>query len=76
MPKRRLTPDRPRDVNQLAKRIVDISTGQESDDDPVQVDEAARKRGKARADKLTPEERSRIAKKAADARWGNDEAQG
>jgi hypothetical protein len=29
------------------------------------------KGGKARADKLTPEQRSRIAKKAADARWNN-----
>jgi hypothetical protein len=30
------------------------------------------KGGKARADKLTPEERSEIAKKAAAARWGDE----
>ena len=30
-----------------------------------------RKGGKARAAKLTPEQRSQIAKKAAQARWGN-----
>lgn len=30
------------------------------------------KGGKARADKLTPQRRSEIAKKAADARWKND----
>lgn len=29
------------------------------------------KGGKARAAKLTPEQRSAIAKKGADARWGN-----
>jgi hypothetical protein len=31
------------------------------------------KGGKARAEKLTPEERSSIAKKAANARWGKKE---
>ncbi len=63
------TPKRPRDVNQLAKRIVDISTGQESDE-AEPVDQAAVKRGEARAAKLTPEERQAIARKAARARWG------
>ena len=67
MPK---TPKRPRDVSQLAKRIVDISTSQESDEaEPVNT--AAVKRGEARAAKLTPEERQAIARKAAHApRWG------
>ncbi len=65
MPK---TPKRPRDVNQLAKRIVDISTGQESDE-AEPGDAAAVKRGQARAAKLTPEERQEIARKAARARW-------
>lgn len=69
MPKRRTTPNRPRDVNQLAKRIVDISTGEAQDDAPAPVNPKASKRGKARAATLTPEERSRIAKKAARARW-------
>ncbi len=71
MPK---TPKRPRDVNQLAKRIVDISTGQESDEvEPV--DGAAVKRGEARAAKLTPEERQAIARKAAHARWADQRDQ-
>lgn len=70
--KRRQTPDRPRDVSQLAKRIVDISTGEESDEAPEAPDEGRSKGGKARASKLTPEERKRIAKRAADARWGQE----
>lgn len=65
-------PDRPRDMNQLAKRILDITTG-EVDDEPEEVDEAARKRGKARVEKLSPERRSEIARKAAEARWHKDE---
>jgi hypothetical protein len=68
MPKRRTTPSRPTDVNQLAKRIVDISTGAVSDDVPV-VDAKAVKRGEARAAKLTPAKRKAIAKKAAAKRW-------
>lgn len=69
MPKRRQTPTRPTDMNQLAKRIVAIATGEESDDAP-QADPEAVRRGKARAAKLTPEQRKAIAKKAAKARWG------
>ena len=71
MAKKRTTPDRPRDMNQLAKRIVDISTGQveEDDADPTFEEERAAKGGEARAAKLTPEERSAIARKAAMARW-------
>ena len=64
-------PERPRDVSQLAKRIVDISIGQESDE-AEPVDGAAVKRGEARAAKLTPEERTEIARKAAKARWEKD----
>lgn len=63
-------PKRPRDVSQLAKHIVDITTG-EVDEEPEEVDEAARKRGKARAKALSPERRSEIARKAAQARWKN-----
>jgi hypothetical protein len=62
-------PKRPRDVNQLAKRIVDLSTGEASEEESRES-AAARKRGEARAAKLTPEERSAIAKRAAKARWG------
>ena len=62
---------RPRDANQLAKSIVDIATGQVSEDDR---DVEAQRRGgriggQARAKKLTPDERSEIARAAAAARW-------
>jgi hypothetical protein len=60
-------PDRPRDMSQLAKRVVDISVGEvEEEEGP---DPEAVKRGIARAKSLTPEERSEIARKAARARW-------
>jgi len=68
-------PKRPRDTNQLAKSIVDIAIGEASDEES----ESSRlgrlgglKGGKARARVLTAEERSRIAKKAAAARWKKD----
>ncbi|MGP0094611.1 MAG: histone H1 [Xanthobacteraceae bacterium] len=75
---------RPRDPNQLAKRIVDIATGQVEDrepEPPLEGKDAAAvslgrrgglKGGKARAAKMTPERRAEIAKKAAQARWGKD----
>ena len=63
-------PKRPRDPFQLAKLIGDISTGQAEDNLP---DESKRKGGlkggKARAVKLTPEQRAMIASVAARARW-------
>lgn len=66
-------PKRPRDVNQLAKMIVDLSTGEREEKPESVKAKAGRlgglKGGQARADKLTPEERSAIAKKAAEARW-------
>jgi len=71
-------PKRPRDANQLAKLVVDLATGQteeldsDAGKDPVAI-ELGRlgglKGGKARASKLTAEQRSEIAKKAAKARW-------
>lgn len=66
---------RPRDSNQLAKLIVDISTGQAEDTVSEQKKRPPARRvgglagGKARAKKLTPEERSDIARIAAQARW-------
>ena len=69
MTKRRKTPNRPRDVSQLAKRIVEISTGQAEDESPVPVSEEASKRGAARAASLSARRRREIAKKAAKARW-------
>jgi len=72
-----MTPKRPRDPNQLAKSIIDIATGQKPDRDPTPEEEGkdpaaaelGRRGGKARADNLTAEQRSDIAKKAAAKRW-------
>jgi len=69
----------PRDVNESAKSIVDMAT----DENPSEEESSSsknphavalgrlggKKGGKARAEKLSPEERSEIAKKAAKARW-------
>lgn len=62
-------PKRPRDMMQLAKMIGEIATGERDDETGPVPDAAAVKRGKARADALTPRERSAIAKRAAAARW-------
>ena len=73
-------PKRPRDTNQLAKLIADIATGEvtetKTDDgkDPAAVAlgrKGGLKGGDARAKKLTAEQRSEIAKKAAKARWSD-----
>lgn len=73
--------DRPRDVNQLAKLIADIATGEESNDQPESTKNPAAvalgrlgglKGGKARASSLTPEQRKEIAQKAAATRWKKD----
>ena len=70
---------RPRDTNQLAAAVVAKATGQappetDRDDgkDPAAVAlgrKGGLKGGKARAAKMTPEERSESARKAAQARW-------
>ena len=69
---------RPRDTNQLAKRIVDIATGDEEERDPDEGKDPAAvslgrrgglKGGKARAESLSPQRRAQIAKAAAKARW-------
>lgn len=74
---------RPRDPNQLAKLIVDIATGEVEDTAP-EPDEGKNpaavelgrkgglKGGKARAAKMTPEQRREAARKAAEARWLKD----
>jgi hypothetical protein len=70
-------PKRPRDPNQIAKSIIDIATGQKPGrdstpenhgKDPAAV-ERGKKGGKARADSLTAQKRSEIAKAAARTRW-------
>ena len=54
--------------------MVQEATGQESDIDYAVIGrEGGLKGGKARAQKLTPEERSAIARKAAIARWSKKE---
>ena len=73
---------RPRDVNQLAKFIVDLVTADDKSEEPAidakpEKNQAAvtlgrlggLKGGKARAESMTKEERSAVAKRAADARW-------
>lgn len=75
----RRRPQRPRDPNQLGKLIVDLSTGEKTDVQPeaesdmTAAQQFARsgglKGGKARAKKLTAQERSQIAATAARARW-------
>ncbi len=73
---------RPRDLSQLAKAIVDEATSEEPEEEqPDKPDHGknpaavalgrlgGKKGGKARAEKLTPEQRREIAKKAAEARW-------
>jgi len=66
-------PKRPRDVNQLAKLILDIATGAAENVKPVAPKPGQRrgglKGGKARAKKLSKNARSGIAKRAAEERW-------
>jgi hypothetical protein len=69
---------RPRDPNQLGKLIVDLATGEaeeipeDSGKDPAAVAlgrKGGLKGGKARAESMTPKQRSEAAKRAASARW-------
>lgn len=66
-------PSRPRDVNQLAKHIVDLTTGDETEPEMSERAKAGQKGGLkggyARKAVLTPERRTEIAKKAAEKRW-------
>lgn len=66
-------PKRPRDPNQLAKLIADIATGEAPEKQQSPTVERASKAGAvggpARAKSLTPEQRSKIASVAAQARW-------
>jgi hypothetical protein len=71
---------RPRDANQLGKLITDIATGEVEDQEPGEGKDPAAvelgrkgglKGGKARAESMTPEQRSEAAKRAAAARWAD-----
>ncbi len=73
-----MTPKRPRDVNELAKQLVDEATGEHTPEpvsdgkDPAAVElgrKGGLKGGKARAAKLSPERRREIARQAAAVRW-------
>ena len=76
MPKRSSSSKKGLDPNQLAARIVADATGDEPArkhrKNPAAVAlgrKGGLKGGRARADSLSPEERSEIAKRAAAARW-------
>lgn len=78
MPERSRKKKRPADLNRLAASIVADATSEEPEPDPYEGKDPAAvelgrrgglKGGRARAEKLTAEERSEIAKKAAAARW-------
>lgn len=60
-------PKRPRDVNQLAKTVVDMTTGQIPNDSLAEPSGRARG-GKARAAKLTPARRRETAMEGVKAR--------
>jgi hypothetical protein len=75
MPKRS---GKPRDANQMAKAIVDQATSEDPDADRYEGKNPAAvelgrlggaKGGKARAKRLTAEQRSEIARRAAQSRW-------
>ena len=78
---------RPRDLNQRAASTVARAIGEELETEPAEVSEptteerhnaavalgrlGGKKGGPARAKKLTPEQLSESARKAAQARWNN-----
>lgn len=66
-------PKRPRDPNQWAKRMVDLATGSVEAAPETRLTKRARaggsKGGPARSAALTPQQRSEIARAAAEARW-------
>jgi hypothetical protein len=67
----------PKDTNQLAKYILDVSTGEADKIEPPKKNPHAQalgklgglKGGKARAESLTVKQRKQSAQKAASARW-------
>ena len=73
---------RPADLNRLAASIVSDATDEDKPDPDAGKDPAAvalgrkggLKGGKARAAKLTAEQRSEIARRAAAARWGQSQS--
>ena len=77
MPKGPQGQKRPRDVVSNAVKVMRIATGEEEEEfDDDGKDPSAKslgaKGGRARAEKLTAERRSAIARKAAAARWSRE----
>ena len=72
-------PARPRDMNQLAKRIVDLSVGEETEKQQIDREKnphavalgrlGGQRGGKARAERLSAGKRGEIARIAARSRW-------
>jgi len=62
----------PEDVNEIAFRVIEEATSEEPSRDtdaPVRGQNGGKAGGKSRASKLSPEQRSEIARAAAAARW-------
>jgi hypothetical protein len=59
------------DLNKMAFRVVQHATEPQEPETPAQASgrKGGRKGGKARSEKLSAEQRSEIARKAARARW-------
>lgn len=68
----------PRDVNELAKYVLEVTTGKADKIEPPEKNPhaqalaklGAHKGGEARAKVLSAKRRKQIAKKAAQSRWG------
>jgi hypothetical protein len=62
------------DLNRLAHRLVKEATEPREKPSAAQINgrKGGVNGGKARAEKLSPEKRSEIARKAAQARWAED----
>lgn len=60
------------DLNKMAHRVLKHATEPQEPETPAQASgrKGGLKGGKARAEKMTPEQRSASARKAAQARWG------
>jgi len=78
MPSRASKKRPPKDTNELARYILDVTTGQTEKIEPPEKNPHAQalsklgasKGGKARAQKLSAYKRTQIAKNAAKSRWG------
>ena len=72
MPERSSRKNTPKDLNELAALIAETATNEPNEKNPHAVALGrlgGKKGGLARAQKLTPEQRKEIAKKAAFLRW-------